>query len=791
MTLLKGALIAMAGVAAVSCVQDRTFDNTFASGEAMVTISVQLPVAAIPATRALAQADENEVAEIDILAFEPGGAYVFTGQCTGSQITTDPGNNARKTFTARLREGTFDLVVLANSRELLEGAALAGKTKADALASLIETLPAGGKWVANPLSSSYKPFPMWGEADNVTVNSGTSLTGDRSVKLVRMMARIDVRVDEAITDFELTEVHLLNYHTQGHVAPVTDGSWDAGAGMALAPSVPTAATVTSGPLSYTGAEINTATNSCTGEIYMFEFENHLDPTHVLGNSKELLSHIVVGGDYGNSGTTTYYRLDFTTPGEIIRTYFDVLRNHQYVFDISAVSGPGYETVDEASAGDSFNILSSFVISSGHSYFVQNLHSILVINKKDFLIDSSSARIGEQEDNDMTVYSAYTDGWTIEGIVDAADGTTPATWITPSVTEGPDSRTTHVTLNITANGTGADRSAVILITAGRLKAQVTVTQRWTSPDNGAHFLYFDENNNLKVGAYMYPDNTPGPATVDKLAFFKFGSVIGVRGTTVWDNSNIVYNPSKYVVGTDITMFYVDGPDNALPGIPGFEATDFTGDFTPLVSDHTYHNGANIRKGKGDPCQLAGFDLRTLAGMSEPEAEAALGAYDSGWRMPTETEWVYFIGGSPANATWKSWHRSAYPVDDQNNFSYVNGPSNGSTTWPFWYDGDNTPSTTWTGGTGTARFPVANNGDIGANTLIVPAAGGLNPAVSGNLVQQGLDGICWTSIPVRHSVGSSADGLGLGIVFLNTAVTTMDEYLYDGFNVRCVRTTSTDQ
>lgn len=789
---MKGVLLAMAGVVAASCVQDRTSDNKPASGEATVTISVQLPVAAIPATRALAEADENEVAEIDILAFEPGGAYVFTGQCTGSQIATDPGNNARKTFTARLREGTFDLVVLANSRELLDDASLAGKTKADALASLTETLPAGGKWVANPLSSDYKPFPMWGEADNVTVNSGTNLTGDRSVKLIRMMARIDVRVDEAVTNFELTEVHLLNYHTQGHVAPITDGSWDAGAGVAIAPSVPAAATVTLGPLSYTGAEINTATNSCVGEIYMFEFENHGEPSHTLGNSKELLSHIVVGGDYGNSGTTTYYRLDFTTPGEILRTYFDLLRNHQYVFDINAVSGPGYATVDEASAGDSFNISSNFVISTGHSYFVQNLHSVLVINKKDFLIDSSLARIGEQEDNDMTVYSAYTDGWTIEGIVDAADGTTPATWITPSITEGPDSRTTHVTLNITANGTGADRTAIMLITAGRLKAQVTVTQRWTSPDNGAHFLYFDENNNLKVGAYMYPDNTPGPATVDKLAFFKFGSVIGVRGAADWDNSNIVYNPSKYVVGTDITNFSVDVDKKSLPGIPGFEATDYTGDFTPLVSDRTYHNGANIRKGKGDPCQLAGFDLRTLAGMSEPEAEAALGAYDSGWRMPSETEWIYCIGGSPANATWKSWHRSAYPVNSPTIFVYTNGPSDGSTTWPFWYDSNNTPSTTSTGGIGTARFPVADNGDIRANMLIIPAGGYLGYAPSGYLLSQGSYGAYWTSLPIRRTSGiSGTDGVGLSILITNSTIMTQDESFSFGFNVRCVRTTSTDQ
>lgn len=69
------------------------------------------------------------------------------------------------------------------------------------------------------------------------------------------------------------------------------------------------------------------------------------------------TRLVVGGVYKGATDAegqplvTYYRIDFAQGG----TLTDILRNHKYTFSIEKVSGPGYDTPEEAATGVPINI----------------------------------------------------------------------------------------------------------------------------------------------------------------------------------------------------------------------------------------------------------------------------------------------------------------------------------------------------------------------------------------------------------------------------------------------------
>ena len=86
------------------------------------------------------------------------------------------------------------------------------------------------------------------------------------------------------------------------------------------------------------------------EIYLPEVKNH-----TFDGSKKSLQErccIIVGGLYTDTDdnfdnvSETYYRIDFLGDGKTDDTLLDIFRNHRYVFNITSVYGPGYETPGE-------------------------------------------------------------------------------------------------------------------------------------------------------------------------------------------------------------------------------------------------------------------------------------------------------------------------------------------------------------------------------------------------------------------------------------------------------------
>lgn len=492
-----------------SCTDEYEREVSPADGDAQVTFSIQLPGSATPPTRALSDQDENEVSQIDILAFETSsgknnGTFVYSAQCTGT-ITTDSKDIRKKTFTVKLRQGDFDLVIIANARSIVSGASLKCKKKTEALALLTVQIPSGGKWLANNTATGYKSIPMWGNIGEKTINEQTNLTGTNAITLTRMVARVDVTVDAKVSDFKLASVHVYNYNTKGSLAPKSLGSpdWypgtpgnDKDPSRALLPHVPTSSTLTEGPLNYDNekdennkvkTEINTAGNKCENEIYIFESEN------LTGSTAKALTDrtcIVVGGKYGgDDAPTTYYRVDFSKGSGPDQEFLNVLRNHQYIFNITKVTGAGYERPDIAFKSAPINIEAGVLQwnQGGMGNVAFDGQNILSVSQENYAF-TRDKMTAKQENNQLVIFTDYKtevdgeSGWKVEKIVDKADGTTVVKWVglssedgTVNIKAGAADIRANVIITVDENDTPQERSAIIWIAAGRLRYPVTVTQ----------------------------------------------------------------------------------------------------------------------------------------------------------------------------------------------------------------------------------------------------------------------------------------------------------------------------
>lgn len=456
------------------------------SGETFVTFSLRVPGATTPASRGLTEDEENAVAEIDILAFHPvSGKFEFHAGCDAGDITTDPEDSKKKTFTVKLRQGTWDVAVLANARSLVDAATLTGKTKSTLLPEFMVEMPADGKWTA-------KRIPMWSEVKKAAISEGITLT---DVKLARMVARVDVDIPATVSNFKLTGVDLYNYNTWGTLVPAATGAWDKTEGKALTPVVPATSVLTQGPVSYGEDEIDEENNRCFTEIYLFEAENHSDvpDSHDTGKGLTARTCLVIAGiwdanengDFTDDGEATFYRVDFSTGTGSSQKFLDVLRNHKYIFNIMRVSGPGYEDSQTAFESGPVNIEAGVLEwnDGGMGDIVADGQYMLAVSRGEFSF-SRDGRADKREDNVLTIYTDYKtaseDGWRVEKTVDAADGKTEVDWVVFTPANGVAGDKTEVVLTVGVNDTPQDREAEVWIAAGRLRYKVKVRQSLALP-----------------------------------------------------------------------------------------------------------------------------------------------------------------------------------------------------------------------------------------------------------------------------------------------------------------------
>lgn len=316
-----------------------------------------------------------------------------------------------------------------------------------------------------------------------TVDDNTKTIG--GIKVLRAIARVDVVVGENVDNFKLKGVYIYNTKTRGYVAP--DPNNINASLQAIKAQVPPANASmphndydSSNPnakaLVYTIPDANSA---------LFEREIYLlEAAAVAETERDKATCLVIGGEYNNSGETTWYRVDLfedikDAEGNITeQKYKDFLRNHQYRFNITNVKGPGHPEPEIAFKEKTVNMIAEIkewddgavgdIFFDGQNYISVNPGTELYFTKE----------AGFRMDTIKTDVEA---GFKITGIT--YDENNSSDWISIdqalNTSLGKGEVEVPVKIDVTENTEGKERIGYIHVEAGRLRLKIKVTQSITT------------------------------------------------------------------------------------------------------------------------------------------------------------------------------------------------------------------------------------------------------------------------------------------------------------------------
>ena len=320
-----------------------------------------------PDTKSLtpgADGEETAITTVDVLLFRgvegsgQTGNDTFRGRVAAS-------SNGDGTWSAVLpkHEQKALLVFIVNASDRVDAMMTGGVVRPDQSRKLEVmrnlTFDTSSPWD----TETPRYLPMWTEK-RIVISDNMAPLGP--LKLFRAVARVDVGlkfkspysddldaagadIAEGLSNFTLTKAIVCNIPQTSRLVP-TDGnvSWgnaDDVAGIKN-PSLADASQVSR--LEHL-AEPESGGKYFFRQIYVGEQTN--------GN-KQLVNRpcVIVGGRY-EGGAETYYRLDFSKPAAADGTvsYYDLIRNNRYRLNITAVTGNGYNNVDDALKNESVNI----------------------------------------------------------------------------------------------------------------------------------------------------------------------------------------------------------------------------------------------------------------------------------------------------------------------------------------------------------------------------------------------------------------------------------------------------
>ncbi|MCD8043990.1 MAG: hypothetical protein LUH10_13090 [Tannerellaceae bacterium] len=465
-TLYKTVILLLITTVFNACVDDDWGRECTPTGDIRITLTLQLPGTV---SRATAE-QESRIDEIEVLLFKPDDG-AFVGSYTAENITTNPdypNDNSRRRFTVKVIEGKFDIMLLANSKDIIDNAGLARDMSRSEVARRL-TLPQGGK-VAHDGSVL---IPFWGELKGANIVNGSTLG---EITLLRAMAKIDLLIDEDLkADFKLQTVTL--YHWQKEMALLPDP-----AHYKEAEEKVTAATETGSKLTpeATKATYTAGAGEIEGEEQIVS-KIYLNETPNPGPDRfPEMPCLVIGGEY--KGQLCYYRIDFYKEDDNgNHIYHDILRNHWYELTIINILREGLPSIEDAykSVDMHLDIEVMEWNESDMSNIIIEGKYFLKVNESNFKLDREP-HDQDSYHNKLTIETNHEDGWVIDRITEPGDGAPldmDNGWIriVPEERAGPVDETT-ISILLEENNTGAPRSAEIHLQVGRLiDFIVTVTQ----------------------------------------------------------------------------------------------------------------------------------------------------------------------------------------------------------------------------------------------------------------------------------------------------------------------------
>ena len=749
------------------CVKEPVIHNLTPGNGFTAAFTITVPGMKTPSTRALDATKEQKVSEVDVVIFEnsthtlveyhrvPGSALTAGSSPGDWRFTVEDIDHASGITAAIIANASQEVSGALSTLASAGGGSYIGASKTDFLAAL--SVVNDGKW--NTSSSGYWTIPMYGE---VSVTTGSVHDTPHNAPLTRMLAKVDVVNDAhpagspVAGDFELTAVHVVHYNGCGAVAP----KWNPVTGDI--------------PYSDPGAPQNTPANPrkvewqangdeltyilpanadrIESEIYLFECRAQSGQTSTpAAPAPDKETRLVFEGDYTDSDGITkkyYYPVDFHKDQDT--EYIPVLRNTCYRFTIEAVSGRGYERLDEAVAamGVMSNLKTSLLVvdESNLRYLSWNGEYFLGSEDREVILDGTSGSTLS-----VKCVTNYAAGWEIDqnkgtGGIEYVGGSTG--WLSAAAITAGDPKSylelEALSSNTGTSGTGgADRTATVHLKAGRLTHTLKVTQEYVSIARqfARSNIVWDAANNKLTFAVTAADNATIPANVQGV-FFKWGSLVAVSpvGNTYASNQ-ILFSPNGTTNYTWANIPYASETTGKF-GTHGTDEDDFAG---YDGGSNTNGPGFNASTNKGDICRYIS---------SQP------GWQHGKWRLPTSGEQQALIN-------------EVTSVSNNGGFGNITGaPNTGNNAHGFWQ----VPSGRWLGA-GAANVNTRGTEAVPGSSSVYFPAGGYRNSSNGNTSNAGTSGYSWS--------GSSYGTTYACYLYVYSGNAYWNDNRGYGFTVRCIR------
>lgn len=574
--------------AATSCIKEQDTGIGKTDGPLPVKLNLQLPsdMKGGASSRSMAVENESAISSVELLAFLDDGSVNFR-YTYSAPIESTVNNNGQVEIvaTAQGYSGQQVFMVLVNAPAGASSGIVRNMALADARQQLL--VASANEWNAAS-SADYKPLPMYAETSAATISVGATLG---NYDLVRMLARIDVRLKAGVSNFVVTEAHLFNRKTSGQMAfPFDAATWDAAGRRVKKTTYPQAAIPSAYKPSYYdisgyastpyGADY---TDDSRGEIlrsvYTFEAKGVAEADRLDATA------VVVGGKYNGSNEVTYYRVDIKTdtkPAGYVSQ--DILRNHLYDIEIQSVAGAGAQTPEDAFIGKKPIDFTVSVTNWGAENRIPLPWAMTTVSPDEVLLSYSAQTPAPQT---IAVNCTYNDGspaknlpWTLS--VPAAD----AAWLKLSLNaDGSNAQTTvsgteskTVYLVVTANNSTTNTRSTGLLLNDETVVAVTQSINLSGVPN-------TPLANTYVGAFWRADQT-GERII---------RIPNVTGANIGNwTASVVWMDSRWIPG-DIVLASGGSSDPnvnyATVMTPG-NAEDYpvTGDATSISG--TVASGGNI-------------------------------------------------------------------------------------------------------------------------------------------------------------------------------------------------------
>lgn len=279
-----------------------------------VTLSIQLPnfTPQEISTRAGGETKES-ITSLWLVCYDTSDKYLDMQDCTGAYAAATADADGYKKIKTNLPKGTETVHLVANVPDLTKAQA----EKLDAMKDITLDLS--------------KPI-CWGKAKL------SDLMNDSKISLTRQCAKITCTVDAAVSDFEITDLHVWHSASKGSIAP---------------------------------AKYEESTNENLAET-----TDLMDDTKPIAGGSAVVAvnetsagkaDIIIKAKY--KGTEGFYKVALYYKKDDGKTaQYALVRNHNYIVKIKSVNDAGYATEAEALKAEPENRLKVTVVDDNPEIF---------------------------------------------------------------------------------------------------------------------------------------------------------------------------------------------------------------------------------------------------------------------------------------------------------------------------------------------------------------------------------------------------------------------------------------